>query len=248
MWKVLLVEDESLIRKGIRMTVNWGALNCMVVGEAENGEEGLKAVLDLHPDLIITDLRMPKMDGLEMLKKLREEGNEAAVIVLTAYDQFSYAQSALRLGVVDYLLKPFHDGELEEAILRIKKREGEQKEKPLTFSELKTEGMSRYISEAAEYISLHSGNPDLTVGEIAGKLGISEGHLSHTFKRETGQTILSYITGCRIQKATLALKSGKYKVYEVAEMAGYRDITYFSTTFKKLVGKSPSEYQSTAGK
>ena len=136
MWKVLLVEDESLIRKGIRMTVNWGALNCMVVGEAENGEEGLKAVSELHPDLIITDLRMPKMDGLEMLKKLREEGNEAAVIVLTAYDQFSYAQSALRLGVVDYLLKPFHDGELEEAILRIKKREGEQKEKPLAFSDI----------------------------------------------------------------------------------------------------------------
>ena len=101
MWKVLLVEDESLIRKGIRMTVNWGALNCMVVGEAENGEEGLKAVSDLHPDLIITDLRMPKMDGLEMLKKLREEGNEAAVIVLTAYDQFSYARTALRLGVVE---------------------------------------------------------------------------------------------------------------------------------------------------
>lgn len=130
MWKVLLVEDESLIRKGIRMTVNWGALNCMVVGEAENGEEGLKAVSALHPDLIITDLRMPKMDGLEMLKKLREEGNEAAVIVLTAYDQFSYARSALRLGVVDYLLKPFHDGELEETILRIKRKEGERKEKP----------------------------------------------------------------------------------------------------------------------
>ena len=224
MWKVLLVEDESLIRKGIRMTVNWGALNCMVVGEAENGEEGLKAVSDLNPDLIITDLRMPKMDGLEMLKKLREEGN------------------------VDYLLKPFHDGELEETILRIRKKEGAQKEKPLVFSELKAEGMSRYISEATEYISLHFGNPDLTVGEIAEKLRISEGHLSHIFKKETGQTILSYITGCRIQKAALALKSGKYKVYEIAEMAGYRDITYFSTTFKKLVGKSPSEYQSTAGK
>ena len=145
-------------------------------------------------------------------------------------------------------MKPFHDGELEETILRIKRKEGERKEKPFVFSELKTEGMSRYISEAAEYISLHSGNPDLTVGEIAEKLGISEGHLSHIFKKETGQTILSYITGCRIQKAALALKSGKYKVYEVAEMAGYRDITYFSTTFKKLVGKSPSEYQSTAGK
>ena len=135
MWKVLLVEDEILIRKGILMTVNWASLDCMVIGEAENGEEGLKAVSDLDPDLIITDLRMPKMDGLEMLEKLREEGNRAAVIVLTAYDQFSYAQSALRLGVVDYLLKPFHDGELEETILRIRKKHWEKKEKPLVFSE-----------------------------------------------------------------------------------------------------------------
>ena len=248
MWKVLLGEDEILIRQGILMTVNWASLDCMVVGEAENGEEGLKAVSDLDPDLIITDLRMPKMDGLEMLKKLREEGNRAAVIVLTAYDQFSYAQSALRLGVVDYLLKPFHDGELEEIILRIRKKHWEKKEKPLVFSEFKIEGMSRYISEATEYIEQESGNPDLTVGEIAEKLGISEGHLSHTFKKETGQTILSYITRCRIKKAALALKSGKYKVYEVAEMAGYRDITYFSTSFKKLMGISPSEYQSMSGK
>ena len=74
------------------------------------------------PSLIITDLKMPVMDGLEMLRQLRERGNNAFVIILTAYDSFSYAQTALRLGAVDFLLKPFHDGELEQAVTRLKQR------------------------------------------------------------------------------------------------------------------------------
>ena len=75
-----------------------------------------------QPSLIITDLKMPKMDGIEMLRRLREEGNNAFVIILTAYDSFAYAQSALRLGAVDFLLKPFHDGELEQAVQTLRRR------------------------------------------------------------------------------------------------------------------------------
>ena len=112
MLKVLVVEDEEMIRKGIVLAVDWAALDCVVVGEASNGEEALAAVERYAPSLIITDLKMPKMDGIEMLRQLRERGNRAYVIILTAYDSFSYAQSALRLGAVDFLLKPFHDGEL----------------------------------------------------------------------------------------------------------------------------------------
>lgn len=107
MLKVLVVEDEELIRTGIVLAVDWAALDCVVVGEAANGEEGLAAVERYAPTLIITDLKMPKMDGLEMLRRLREQGNNAYVIILTAYDSFEYAQSALRLGAVDFLLKPF---------------------------------------------------------------------------------------------------------------------------------------------
>ena len=119
MLKVLIVEDEEMIRKGIVLTVDWAALDCVVVGEASNGLEGLEAAKRLEPTLIITDLKMPKMDGIEMLRTLRAQGCGAYVIILTAYDDFTYAQSALRLGAVDYLLKPFHDGELEEAVLRV---------------------------------------------------------------------------------------------------------------------------------
>ena len=117
MLKVLVVEDEEMIRKGIVLAVDWAALDCVVVGEASNGLEALEAVERLDPSLIITDLKMPQMDGIEMLEKLRERGCGAYVIILTAYDSFEYAQSALRLGAVDFLLKPFHDGSLEQAVL-----------------------------------------------------------------------------------------------------------------------------------
>ena len=123
MYKVLVVEDEELIRKGIVLTVDWPSIDCMVVGEAANGEEGLEAAERLNPTLIVTDLKMPKMDGLTMLQKLRERGDMTDVIILTAYDSFAHAQYALRLGAVDFLLKPFHDGELEEAVRRVKRRQ-----------------------------------------------------------------------------------------------------------------------------
>ncbi len=246
--KVLIVEDEEMIRRGIVLGVDWAALDCVVVGEAANGEEALEAVKKYDPSLIITDLKMPKMDGLEMLRRLREQGNGAHVIILTAYDSFSYAQSALRLGAADYLLKPFHDGDLEQAVTNLQKRLSagrEGVEAAPAYPGLKKGDKSRYVLDAINYIEAHYGDPGISVGAIAQSLGISEGHLSHIFKKETDYTPLNYLTRCRVHKAMELLRDSRLKVYEVAERVGYRDITYFSATFKKLAGVSPSEYQDT---
>ena len=245
MLRVLVVEDEEMIRKGIVLTVDWASLDCVVVGEAANGEEALDAVEKYSPSLIITDLKMPIMDGIEMLTRLRERGCEAHVIILTAYDSFTYAQSALRLGAVDFLLKPFHDGELEEAVMRLQKKLGE-KSKPeelLPMAQSKKGSKSRYVMAAIDFIAENYHDPDMSVSQIAQHLGLSEGHLSHTFKKETDYTILNHITRYRINRAMKLLRENRLKVYEVAEQVGYRDITHFSSTFKKLVGMSPSEYQ-----
>lgn len=245
MLKVLIVEDEEMIRKGIVLTVDWAALDCVVVGEASNGLEGLEAARRLEPTLIITDLKMPQMDGLEMLRALREEGCGAYVIILTAYDQFDYAQSALRLGAVDYLLKPFHDGELESAVNRLRGRMENGAPTPETMGTPRKGDKSKYVLEAMAYISKHYNEPDISVGTVAQSLNISEGYLSHTFKKETDYTLLNYLTRYRIHKAMELLKDCRVKVYEVAEQVGYRDIAYFSATFKKYTGVSPSEYQLT---
>ena len=119
MYKVVVVEDEEIARKGIIFTINWDALNCMIAGEAANGEEGAEVIRRLSPDIIVTDLKMPRMDGVEMIAKLREQGNRAKFIILTSYGDFKYAQSAVKLGVSDYLLKPLKDGDLEQAVTRI---------------------------------------------------------------------------------------------------------------------------------
>lgn len=250
MLKVLVVDDELFVRKGIVMETDWGALGCAVVAEAENGFEALDAVHKYHPDLIVCDIRMPKMDGIEMLRRLREEGNRVHVIFLTAYSEFEYAKQALKLYAFDYLLKPFEDGELEAAVTRAGKEieqfrgEGQKKtEERILSLNIKTGDKSRYIREALSYIADHYQESDISVGAIAQSMGISEGHLSHLFKKETDYTVMSYITRYRMRAAMKLLEDCRNKVYEVAEQVGYRDITYFSSTFKKIVGMSPSEYQ-----
>lgn len=243
MLKVLVVEDEEMIRKGIVLAVDWAALDCVVVGEAADGEEGLAAAERYEPSLIITDLKMPKMDGLEMVEKLRERGCGAYVIILTAYDSFEYARAALRLGAVDFLLKPFHDGDLERAVSALQRRAEGREAEPPAIPGLKKGDKSRYVLEAMDYIGEHYAEPGITVGVIAQALGISEGHLSHIFKKETDYTLLNYLTRYRIHKAMELLREGKLKVYEIAERVGYRDIAYFSNMFKKLTGVTASEYQ-----
>ena len=245
MLKVLVVEDEEMIRKGIVLAVDWAALDCVVVGEAANGAEALEAVDRLNPSLIITDLKMPQMDGLEMLRRLRERGNNVYVIILTAYDSFTYAQSALRLGAVDFLLKPFHDGDLEQAVTALRKRIGGEERADSALPGLKRGDKSKYVLEAMDYIGAHYQDPNISISAIAQDLGISEGHLSHTFKKETDYTLLNYLTRYRVHKAMELLRDCRVKVYEVAERVGYRDITHFSATFKKLAGMTPSEYQDT---
>ncbi len=242
MKKVVVVEDEDLVRRGIVLAVDWQSVDCTVVGEAANGEDGLEVIRRCRPDIVVTDIKMPRMDGLEMLRKLREEGNEASVILLTAYSDFTYAQSAVKLGAVDYLLKPFHDGELEEAVARLKS-EGRKPSALLAGMDIPAGAKSKYVTETLRYISEHYAEPDMGVGQVAASLGLSESHLSHVFKKETGKTLGSYITAYRIQKAMELLQDCRNKVYEAADQVGYRDITYFSATFKKLVGVNPSEYQ-----
>lgn len=115
MYRVLLVEDEEIIRKGIRYSVPWEECGCSVVGEAENGAVGEEKIAELQPDIVITDITMPVKNGLEMIADTREKFNYIAII-LTGYSEFEYAQQAIRNGVSDYLLKPLDMDEMRTAL------------------------------------------------------------------------------------------------------------------------------------
>lgn len=248
MIRVLVVDDEGFVRRGILEETDWRSLGCEPVGEACDGRDGLEKAHTLRPDLIISDIRMPGLSGIEMLRRLRQEGNPVRLIFLTAYSEFEYAREALKLYAFDYLLKPFEDGELEAVVQRVRREiEAEKGVGETVFSfipELPPEKeLSRNTRETLRYIAGHYGERELSVGMLAEALEISEGHLSHLFKRETGVTVMGYLTAYRIQRAAELLLDSHNRVYEIAERVGYRDIAYFSNSFKRLVGKTPSEWQ-----
>lgn len=116
MVRMVVIDDEYYIRTGIRDAIDWKSINVEIVGEAEDGEQGLELILAQKPDLVLTDIRMPFMDGLELIEKISDSQIGCGVIVLSGFDEFEYAQAALRHGVLDYLLKPIDKAKLKETV------------------------------------------------------------------------------------------------------------------------------------
>lgn len=145
---------------------------------------------------------------------------------------------------MDYLLKPFQTQELVGAITRIRQKEQEQTIlTPQNVLPLIKGDKSKYVLKALQYIADHYMEADISITSIAGHLAVSESHLSHVFKKETSYTVIGYLTQYRMHMAMKLLTDHRYKIYEVAEMTGYRDLAYFGYMFKKNVGISPSEYR-----
>ena len=116
MFTVLLVDDEELVRVSVGFSVRGAMSGVQVIGEAANGLEGLKRIREEHPDIVITDIRMPKLDGLQMIRAIREESLDIEVVVLSGYADFEYARQAMKYGVTEYLLKPVESENLRETL------------------------------------------------------------------------------------------------------------------------------------
>jgi len=253
MYKVLIVEDEDIMRKGLMFMPKWQEIDCIVVGEAANGKEGLEKIQKHKPDIVIVDINMPVMDGLEMLEKsIREYGYDA--IIISGYGEFDYARRGISLGVSEYLLKPVNYSKLYEAIRKIQAKRNtdtqiqnairridveKKKYGILEFEEKKTG--DRYIDFMIQEI--HDNYSErLVLADISKKCKVSCTYLNVKFKNETGYTFNDYLNRYRIQKAVDLLKENKYKIYEIAEMVGFSDYKYFIKVFKKYTGCSPARF------
>lgn len=245
MLKVVVVEDEYYVRKGIVQTFDWKKLDCEVVGEASNGRDGITVIEEQKPDLVIVDIEMPVIDGLEMVKILKSKQCKAEFIFLTAHQKFTYVHSALKLEAVDYLLKPFHYEELEACVRKVKIRlhkVDQETSKTLLLTEDEIRAENIYIKQAVSYVREHY-TEEILVTEVADHLNLSEAYFCRLFKKETGYTFGQYLTNYRIHVAAGLLANFPMKVSEAAVQVGFSDSNYFSITFKKIMEMSPSEYQ-----
>ncbi len=247
MQRILIVEDEEIIRRGLVSTIDWRSMDCLVVGDAADGRAGLELLRREHPDILLTDIRMPRMDGIAMAECARAEGILPQLVFLTSYAEFGYAKKAIELQAADYLLKPVDEAELTALMRRLaaegrEHRAGESLMEGIDWSRyFADEGLNPYVRQAMERIRSDY-RKRISIELLAEEVGVSASYLSRKFKEAVGQTFLELLTRERLQKAVAQLVSGKYRVYEVAEENGFGDYKNFCTVFKKYMQCSPREF------
>jgi two-component system response regulator YesN len=248
-WSVLIAEDESLIRRHLARKP---AENCPafeVVGEAADGQEALEAVAELYPDVLVTDIRMPMMDGLQLTREVYDAFPDFRVVIVSGYDEFSYAKTALALGVKDYLLKPVTEEELRSVMSRLaiqldaeeKRLDGEHPDVSESASQ------EELVSAVKEYLRAHFAEA-ISLAELAARFHVNPPYLTRVFKRHGGVAPVRCLRDLRISHARKLLgERPSLEIKEIAAMVGCPDQGYFSRVFKQAVGTGPQEYRACRG-
>lgn len=240
MLKVLIADDEEIIREGLKKVIDWTMYDFEICGDAVNGKDALNKIRELKPNLVITDIKMPGMDGLELFEALKNENIPCKKIILTGYSDFEYAKKSIDLGVSAFLLKPVDS---EDLIKKIKKLRNEINEeitltKILNFDH-HADQPEQCINEIKAYVIKHY-YEKLTLRFLADKFGYNPDYLGKLFKSSTGEYFTDFLDFIRIEMSVKLLKKGM-KVYEIAELVGYGDVNYFYRKFMKYKKVSPSK-------
>lgn len=235
---ITIIDDEPKIRKGLQHILEkQSAWN--VIGVFENGAEALEYLQNHVTDVIITDIKMPEMNGLEMIARLREQNMYTKVIILSGYSNFHFAQQAIELGAFRYMLKPTNPRELIEVLEKIEREKSIELKKNI---EKKNSVGNLLIEKAIEYIQKNYAYK-ISVKMIAEHLYVSPNYLSNLFKQHMDDNISSYIIDYRLEKSLEYLKHPAYNITEISEKVGIGNARYYSNLFKKKYNMTPSEYR-----
>ncbi|MFD0960258.1 response regulator transcription factor [Paenibacillus chungangensis] len=241
--KMMIVDDEPIILKGIASMVRSGMDDQLEIMEAADGPEALERLPFFKPDLLMADVNMPEMSGLQLIEEAQRRGYCSKFIILTGYDEFEYACTALRLGVKDYLLKPVQRDELLGAIIEASGYE-EEEEGRSNSSESDAGEDSGVIDIVLRYLRQHY-QRDLSLDEVARHAGVHPNYLCHILKRDLGIGFVAYLRQIRIERAKELLAAGyAVSIGDIAQAVGYEQPRHFFKVFKKMTGMTPGQYRS----
>lgn len=234
MWKVIIADDEPIVREGLQVLIDWKDLGYDLIEVCSDGAEVLEAIEKNCPDILILDIQMPVMTGLEVAKYIYEKYPEIYIILLTAHAEFKYAKEAIEYQVKKYIVKTNLIDDLSLVLKELNKSLEEEKgERKIKDRDI--------LSDVLDYIDnnyMHK----LSLEGIAGKVYVNKFYLSRLFKEKRGENLFDYINKKRIEKSKYYIQKGNKKIYEIADMVGLYDTAYFSKLFKKYTGYSPKEY------
>jgi len=240
MYKVLIVDDEPIVREGLKTIIHWEKYGFCVCGEASNGLEGIQIIEKLNPHLVLADIRMPEVCGLKMISIMQSRLFYPKIIILTGYSDFEYAQKAINHGVVAYLLKPIDELELIKHVEKVHQLlSDEVLIKEINEKEiLEVFGIAKVKIENADHLKLESvidkmkayiasnQNEKIRLKDLAHKFNYDPCYLGKLFKNATGLSFNDYMEKEKMGRAAELLKKG-YKVSFVSESLGYVNPEYF---------------------
>lgn len=247
MLDIIVVEDEAPIRDWIAYTISNISNEFNVLASASNGKEAYELALNLKPKVIISDIKMPIMGGIELTKKIKEVFPDIYVILLTNYAEFSYAKEAISCGVYEYLVKSdIRPKELKEildkvneSVKELEKNKVSKLQKESTLSESK-DGYSKTIKKSIDYIHKNY-KQHISLQDISNYVFLSHEYFSRLFKEEVGENFSSYLTNYRMKKSESLIKNTDMKISQIAIEVGYTNASYFSRSYKKFKGISPED-------
>lgn len=266
--KLLIVDDERTTRNTLANHIPWRALGIGDIEQADDGVRALEIARRYAPDIVLTDIRMPRMDGLALARELRTCLPRSKVIILSAYSEVDYLKSAIKLNVVDYVEKPVDLDEVsravgsavsacEEEAGRQTRRDagagwtGTVHAKPDAREERGAasaggavqEGGRLAADKAKRYIEQRACEPDFSINALASHLYLTPSYVCMIFKQEMGVTINHYQTSVRMERAKTLIADPAIKLHQLAALVGYSDVKYFARLFKKECGYTPSDYR-----
>ncbi len=272
MFGLLIAEDELIERQVLKKTLQKKFEGQCVIWEAENGNEAVEVFLKEDIQIVILDIGMPGLNGIQAAEAIRKESPECCIIFLTAYDRFDYAKKAISVGAMEYLLKPYSRMEIinvagealrlaeqyrkwrsgaavDEEIIKRNFRfflEEEKVWQEEVLEEREEDGtntrLSVMTSMVEEYVRSHY-MQEISMHDAARAVGYSEPYFCKMFKLQFGQSFTSYLAEYRINEAKKLLCQPNVNVKDVGTRVGYPDSNYFTKVFRRLTGMNPSEYR-----
>ncbi len=264
MWKLLIAEDVATVRDTLIRIIDWPSLGIELIGAADNGEEALSVMERTVPDILLTDIGMPKKNGLELIAIVSDKYPNVKCVILSGLNEFEHAKQAIKLQVQDYILKPIDPEEIKGTVARVTERlrverakreelqaaertikeklpflAGQMTELAITGSFKKKKLVDRALAGMIDSFR----SRDFSLSNIAAHVGLSEKYLNSLFKEVTGITVYASLIRLRMDEAARLLKDPNIRVYEVCEMIGYSDQDHFRESFKKQFSLTPSEYR-----
>jgi len=242
MLNLLVVDDELVILHGIVKIIREGKTPFTRIESAMDAHEALSVMLHVKPDLVITDIQMPEMNGLELIQVAKERRLCDRFIILTGHDEFEYARQALRHQVIDYLLKPINKAELLDQLRNAANailEENPRREEPTANHPQR----SFHVETILRYIEQHY-HRDLSLDQCSGLTGLHPNYISQLFKKEMGVSFVQYLQHFRIKKAKALLRKDKtLPVQVIGHQVGFENPQHFMKVFKRLVGCTPGAYR-----